>query len=332
MTNEASIAALLALIRERQKFVVTSHTRPDGDAIGTALGLFHLLEAMGKQATVVFTDPIPDIYQFLPGVERIVSHVPAGSIDAAIFLESGTLERASLDAAEFAAAAPAFTIHIDHHQSGTTFADFNWIDPTACAVGALVYDLAIASGAPISKAIADCLYTAVVTDTGSFNFPGTTASTFAMAQHLVECGVVPNKIAQAVFFSNPPAKSRIVGIVLSRIEIQGSIAWSYLTLDDLKKTGAVVEDCEGTVNQLINIAGVQAAVLLRELQPGTEFRLSLRSKGDIDVSRVAEHFGGGGHRNASGCTLNGTLAQASTSILAALREAELLATATAPEL
>jgi phosphoesterase RecJ-like protein len=321
MTNEASIAALLSLIRERQTFVVTSHMRPDGDAIGTALGLFHLLEAMGKKATVVFTDPIPDIYQFLPGVNRIVCSIPSGPIDAAIFLESGTLERASLDLTEFAAAAPAFTIHIDHHQSGTTFADFNWIDPTACAVGALVYDLAIASGVPISKAIADCLYTAVITDTGSFNFPGTTASTFAMAQHLVECGVVPNKIAQAVFFSNPPAKSRIIGLVLSRMEIQGNIAWSYLTLDDLKQTGAVVEDCEGTVNQIISIFGVQAAVLLREIQPGTEFRLSLRSKGDIDVSRVAERFGGGGHRNASGCTLNGTLAEASASILDALREA-----------
>jgi phosphoesterase RecJ-like protein len=321
MTNEASIAALLGLIRERQTFVVTSHMRPDGDAIGTALGVFHLLEAMGKQATVVFIDPIPDIYHFLPGVESIVSHIPAGQLDAAIFLESGTLERASLDLAEFAAAAPTLTIHIDHHQSGTTFADFNWIDSSACAVGALIYDVAVASGVPLSKAIADCLYTAVLTDTGSFNFPSTTASTFALAQHLVQSGASPSKIAQAVFFSNPPAKSRIIGLVLSRMEIQGNVAWSYLTLDDLKKSGAVVEDSEGTVNQLISIAGVQAAALMREIQAGAEFRLSLRSKGDIDVSRVAEGFGGGGHRNASGCTLRGTLAEASASILTALHQA-----------
>jgi phosphoesterase RecJ-like protein len=321
MTNEASIAALLQLLRERKTFVITAHTRPDGDAIGSALGLFHLLEAMGKQATVVFTDPIPEVYRFLPGVERITTHIPAGTLDAAIFLESGTLERASIDPAELLAAAPGFTIHIDHHRSGTAFAGFNWIDPDACAVGAMIYDVAVATGVPVSTALADCLYTAVVTDTGSFNYPGTTAATFALAQHLVQCGVIPSKIAQAVFFSNPPAKSRITGLVLSRMEIQGGIAWSYLLLDDLKQTGAVVEDCEGAVNQLISIAGVQVAMMVREFLPSAEFRLSLRSKGDIDVARVAEGFGGGGHRNASGCTLNGTLAAVSASVLAALRKA-----------
>jgi phosphoesterase RecJ-like protein len=321
MTNEASIAALLELIRERQTFVITSHMRPDGDAIGSALGLFHLLEAIGKQATVVFTDAIPEVYRFLPGVDRITTHIPSGPLDALIFLESGTRERASIDQAELAAAAPAFTIHIDHHRSGTAFADFNWIDPAACAVGAMIYDLAVASGVLISKAVADCLYTAVLTDTGSFNFPGTTASTFALAAHLVECGVVPNEIAQAVFFSNPPARSRVLGLVLSRMDIQGNVAWSYLTLDDLKQAGAAVEDSEGAVNQLISVAGVQAAALVRETEPGTEFRVSLRSKGGVDVSCVAESFGGGGHRNASGCTLKGTLAEASASVLAALREA-----------
>jgi phosphoesterase RecJ-like protein len=321
MTNEASIAELLTLIRRCESFVVTSHARPDGDAIGSSLGMYHLLKAMGKQATVVFIDPIPAIYNALPGAECITNALPSPTVDAAIFLECGSLDRSSLDLEAFANAIPALTIHIDHHRSGTRFANFNWIDPEAAAVGALVYDLAIASGIPICAAMADCLYTAILTDTGSFTFASTTAATFGLAQHLLESGADANKIAQAVYFSNPPGKVRLLGVILNKMKLVDNVAWSYLTLQELADADAVVEDCEGAVNQLIGIAGIDAAVFLRESEPRAQFRLSLRSKGNLDVSRIAEQFGGGGHRNASGCTIDGTLSSVVGRVLEALHAA-----------
>ena len=335
MTNQASIAALLDLIHQRRSFVISSHTRPDGDAIGSSLGLMHLLQAMGKDAVVAFTDLIPDIYRSLPGVDRIIAHIPGTSVDAAIFLECDSLERSSFDAQEFQALRPALTVNIDHHASGRDFASFNWIDADAPAVGAMIYDLAIASGVRISAAMATCLYTALLTDTGSFAYAGVTASTFGMAQHLVECGADPYAIAQSVLFSNSPAKLRLVGTALSKIQVvnldgepgspearlESNIAWCAITVDDLERADAIIEDCEGLVSYLIGMAGVEAAIFLRELPTRDGFRLSIRSKGRLDIASVAEHFGGGGHRNASGCTVLGALDEVTSRVILQLRAA-----------
>ena len=331
MTNQESIAALLALIEARDSFVLTSHSRPDGDAIGSSLGMMHLLKALGKNAVVAFTDRIPDIYRSLPGVDSILCRLPDDHCDAAIFLECDSLERSSFNALEFYSTQPSLTINIDHHASGREFASFNWIDPQAPAVGVMIYDLAIASGIRITPAMATCLYAAVLTDTGSFAYGGVTAATFAMAQHLVECGADPYAIAQAVFFSNPLAKVRLIGTALSKMHMEplgsmvgipaSQIAWCAITLADMELADADIEDCEGLISYLIGIAGVQAAVFLRELPNRKGFRLSIRSKGTLDISEVAEHFGGGGHRNASGCTIAGSLPEVTGRVVAQLRAA-----------
>jgi phosphoesterase RecJ-like protein len=321
MAHEDSIAALLPLLHARESFVVTSHARPDGDAIGSALGLMHLLDGMGKRVTVAFADPIPVIYRGLPGVERIQVALPVATPvpDAAILLECDGFERTGFERAAFDRMGAGLTINIDHHLSGKTFASFNWIDPEACAVGAMIYDLAVASGTEITADMATCLYTAVLTDTGSFTYPSTVAATFALAEHLVKRGADANRIAQAVYFSNPPSKIRLLGAALGNMQIEGSVSWSWITQAEMARAGAEVEDCEGVVNYLIGIAGVEAAVFLRELPSRKEFRLSLRSKGEVDVAQVAERFGGGGHRNASGCTLDGPLDEAIERIVAELR-------------
>ncbi len=319
MKNQASITALLELIRERNSFVISSHLRPDGDAIGSALGLMHLLEAMGKRATVCFVDPIPANFQFLDGKERVTSTFPQA--DAAIFLECDSVDRSSIDRAEFEAAPPGLIMNIDHHRSGREFADFNWIDPEAAAVGCMIYDLALAAEVPVTRSIAECLYAAILTDTGSFNYPSTSASTFAMAEHLVQSGANPNRIAADVYFSNPPSKVRLLGIALSNIQIDGAVSWSHVTVEEMERVGASVEDCEGVANHLIGIAGVEAAAFLRELPEQNQFRLSLRSRRALDVSVIAEAFGGGGHRNASGCSMEGTLAEVTRRIVAHMREA-----------
>jgi len=319
MPHRKSIAALLTLMRERESFVISSHARPDGDAIGSSLGLMHVLEAMGKRVHVAFSDPIPQIYKSLPGVERIRTRLPDTPCDAIILLECESFARTGFDEAAFARLAAGLSINIDHHRSGQLFASFNWIDPEACAVGAMIYDLAIASGVEISASMATCLYTAVLTDSGAFTYPSTVSATFALAEHLVRSGADANGIAQAVYFSNPPGKIRLLGAALRNMQIQEPLAWAWILQDEIAAAGAEVEDCEGVVNYLIGMAGIEAAVFMRELPSGKDFRLSLRSKGEVDVASVAEHFGGGGHRNASGCNLEGDLDTVLAHILPALR-------------
>ena len=322
MTDQSGFPAqLLTLLRPREHFLLTSHARPDGDAIGSALGLMHLLEGMGKRVEVAFADPIPAIYRGLPGADRIratfSASLPPTSAPTAILLECDSIERTG-----FKAIPAAFTINVDHHQSGRRFADWNWIDPDACAVGAMLYDFAVAARLPITPAAATCLYTAVLTDTGSFTYPCTNSATFALAGHLVECGANAHTIADEVYFCNPEPKIRILGPALGRMVVEGSLAWTLITLADMEQIGAVVADCEGVVNYLVSIAGVRAAAVFRETTApggGPAFRCSLRSKGQVDVALVAERFGGGGHVNASGCTLLGTQETAIAGVLTALR-------------
>ena len=318
MNPSPEIVELLQIFRDRDQFLLTSHARPDGDALGSALGLMHFLEAMGKQVIVAFADPIPLIYRSLPGAGRIVAELPPPASRTAILLECDSIERSG-----YASIEADYLINIDHHLSGKRFADFNWIDPQCCAVGAMIYDLAVASSVEITPDMATCLYTAVLTDTGSFTYSCTTASTFALAEHLVLRGASASKIAQAVYFSNPASKFHLLGAALRNLHVEGAVAWTWVTQQEIAKAHAEVEDCEGVVNYLIGISGVEAAVFLREL-PEEEaspaaFRLSIRSKGAVDVARVADSLGGGGHRNASGCTLPGPLEAATHTILAKLR-------------
>jgi phosphoesterase RecJ-like protein len=312
-----AIARLLRILRERETFLVTSHARPDGDAIGSALGLQHLLESMGKRVTVVFADLIPSMYHCLPGVNRILHKLPQGPLpEVAVLLECDSIERTG-----FARIEAEMIVNIDHHQSGRNFGDVNWIDPEACAVGAMVYDLAVASGEAITPAMASCLYTAVLTDTGSFTYASTDAATFGLAEHLLERGADANGITQSIYFSNPESKLRVLGAALINMEIDGEIAWTFVGRTEMESTGAIAEDCEGIVNHLIGIAGVRAALFLREMPAGGCFRLNLRSKGSVDVAEVAERFGGGGHRNASGCTVDGSLAEVAARMVNELRSA-----------
>lgn len=313
--RDEAISTLLGLLREHEHFLVTSHARPDGDAIGSSLAAMHLLEAMGKKATVTLADPIPRPFACLPGADRILRVQPADQAQLALILECDSIERTG-----FSHLAAPITINIDHHQSGVAFANVNWIDPESPAVGAMIYDLAIASGVPISPELATCLYAAVLTDTLHFTLPTTTADTFGLAQHLVNLGADASGIAQAVYHSYRPARLWVLGAAMRRFHLQGPVGWSAVTLAEIGSAGAEVEDCEGVVNYIIGVEGVCAGAFLREM-PSGEFRASLRSKGGVDVATVAETLGGGGHRNASGCTLAGPLEQAVERVVMAL-EAE----------
>ena len=310
-----AISVLLPLLRQHQTFLVTSHARPDGDAIGSVLGALHLLEALGKTVYAVLADPVPLTFQRLPGTERISNTQPEQTVDVGLVLECDSVARTGFDQL-----AADLIINIDHHRSGTAFAAVNWIDPGAPAVGAMLYELARASEVAISPKLATCLYAALLTDTVHFTAASTDAETFAIARALVLLGANATEIAEAVYNSHRPERLWILGAALRRLYVDGPIAGSASSLIEIASTGSETEDCEGVVNYVIAMNGVRAGVFLRELPDG-QFRASLRSKGDVDVAGVAEALGGGGHRNASGCTLAGPMEEAIDCITSHLRNA-----------
>lgn len=309
------IHAVLHAIERGERFLVSGHARPDGDAVGSILACGMILDQLGKQVDMVSCDRVPLIYQGLPCSKAIrqVAQVDGG-YDAVILLECDSTERSRLKGLD-----GRFLINIDHHASGRAFGSVNWIDTGACAVAEMVYNLAALAGVDITPDMATCLYTAVLTDTGSFCYSGTDAHTFELAGDLVRHGARPALIAQNTYFSNPTSKMLLLGAALSSLKREGRLAWMWVTQDDMLRSSAAEEDCEGLVNYAIGIAGVEVAVFLREL-PNHRVRLSIRSKGEFNVARIAERFGGGGHRHASGCTIDGPLPTAADHILDHLRE------------
>jgi phosphoesterase RecJ-like protein len=289
--------------------VVTSHARPDGDGIGSALACGQILRIMGKEAEVVMHDGVPRIYQNLPFADRVMHADTVPANDAVVLLECDSIQRTLLQGLE-----NCFLINIDHHASGRYFANVNWIDSTVMATAELVYRLARLACIPMDRDIATCLYTALMTDTGSFMFEGTNEHTFTVARELVLAGADPALCARPIYFGHSTAKMRLLGAALSNLHREGPLSWIWVTQEQMQRLGAREEDCEGLVNYALSMADVQVAIFFREL-PDRRYRISLRSKGEVNVASVAEHFGGGGHKCASGCSLDGPLAIAVSRIV-----------------
>jgi phosphoesterase RecJ-like protein len=298
---------VLKTIFNHQEFLVTSHARPDGDAIGSVLGTRELLRALGKRVDAVMSDPVPVIYRPLPFADEIrQARTVNGRYEAVIILECDNVQRTGISGID---SGGRLLVNIDHHNSAKPFADVNWIKKDACATAEMVYELIRAAQVPLTPEMATCLYTAVLTDTGSFCFTGTNEHTFALAEELVRAGADPARIAHNVYFANPESKMRLLGEALKTMHRRGNLMWMHVTQGHMHQTGAREEDCEGLVNYALGIDGIETALFFREL-PGGRFRVSLRSKGRIDVAGIAEQFGGGGHRCASGCSIAGPLERA----------------------
>ncbi|HUJ95388.1 MAG TPA: bifunctional oligoribonuclease/PAP phosphatase NrnA [Terriglobales bacterium] len=305
---------VLRQIEQRDRFVLTSHARPDGDAVGSALACCQILRCMGKEAQVVLRDGVPRIYRPLPYADQVIQTDQVnGNYQAAIVLECDSIQRTRLSGLE-----DRFLISIDHHLSGRPFAHVNWIDPQAVATAEMVYRLAREAGVKISPQIATCLYTAVLTDTGSFMFEGTNEHTFALARELVQAGADPAACARSVYFGHSTAKMRLLGAALCNLRQEGEMAWICVTQEQMRQCRAREEDCEGLVNYVLSIQEVEVAAFFRELPDG-RYRVSLRSKGGLNVAAVAEQFGGGGHECASGCAVDGPLSAATDLVLSLLR-------------
>jgi phosphoesterase RecJ-like protein len=297
------LSQVVQLIENKKVFGITTHMRPDGDGIGSSLALCWLLESLDKQAEIIVRDPVPSSCIRLPGANKVrrVTEID-NHYDAVFVMECSDVERPGIKNLE-----KQFVVNIDHHSSSQLFGDINWIDSTASAVGEMIYNLCKAIGGRITHEIAECVYTALITDTGSFHFSNTTERTFKVASELIRAGVKPAKLAESVYSSYPWSRIMLLGQVMSSVrrDASGKVAALRQSQQMLDFARATEEDAEGFVNIPLSSGDVEAVVMLKESEPGL-FRASLRSKGDVNVAKIAEKFGGGGHRNASGCTVRGT--------------------------
>ena len=295
---------LVDAIKERRRFVISSHAKPDGDSIGSQLAMAFALRALGKEVVVVNKDRPPASMLTFPGVTDIlVADRVDGDFDAAIVMESGDLSRTGVDGLE-----RFFVINIDHHPDNANYGQINWFDDTAAACGEMVYELIGALGAPMSRDIATHVYLAILTDTGSFHYSGISPRTFEICAKLLEAGVDPVRVAREVYDSNNMAKLKLFGAVLSKMQLDrsGQIAIVYLDLEMARAAGGTYEDTDGLINLPLTVKAIQAVVFFKQHE-GQDYRISMRSKGDIDIGAVAKEFGGGGHKNAAGCSGSGDI-------------------------
>ena len=267
-------------IASKQHFVVSSHARPDGDSIGSELAVAFALRALGKRAVVVNRDPAPPPLQAFPGVSdiQVLASVDE-AFDAAIILECGDLQRTGVLGLD-----QSLLINIDHHPGNTGYGHINWFDPSAAACGEMVFDLVGALGVPLTREIATHVYLAILTDTGSFHYSNISPRTFQICGEALEAGVDPVLVARNVYDSNNMGRLKLFGSVLSAMRIDGSgrIAIVYLDHEMARQAGGTYDDTEGLVNLPLTVREIQAVVFFKQAE-GNEYRVSMRSKGEIDI-------------------------------------------------
>ena len=304
---DPNLQQIVEFVGRHHSFAVLSHTRADGDSLGSSVALGSALTLLGKQVDILQTDPIPIAYSRLPGVDlvRVASQLRR-DYDSLIVLECNDLARTGVGNLQ-----GNHVINIDHHSNTDPFGDLNWVDDSAAAVAELVYELILTLGTEITPSIASNLYAAILTDTGSFQFSNTTRKTFSITADLVSKGACPAEVAGAVYMSQPLSRLKLLVEVLSTLQVHPTkpIAWILLTRDMLNKTGATKDLTEGFVNHPLSLDRVHIVAFFREEGSHTT-RVSLRSKGRLDVAKIARHWGGGGHRNAAGLTVPDSLPEA----------------------
>jgi bifunctional oligoribonuclease and PAP phosphatase NrnA len=310
---------VLDAIRPSERVLLFAHVYPDGDVLGSQLGLGLALRAAGRMVTFACAHPVPDPFPFLPGAADVQQwKTGRNGFDLVVALDCPDPARLGglLDGARGPAAR---VLNIDHHGDNRRYGDVNWVDTRAAATGEMVYDLIEAARLPLTRDVAVNLYTAIVTDTGSFRYSNTTPKTLRVAAHLVELGVDPAHVATTVYETRHLAGLRLLGQVLQGVETDADGAIAWLVIDRALASSPDLPEAEEFVNYPRSVRTAKVAVLFRELPDAV--KVSLRAKGEVDVARIAARLGGGGHPNAAGVILPGSLADAKTVVLGAVREA-----------
>jgi phosphoesterase RecJ-like protein len=298
------IATIVEAIRSRQRFVLSSHSRPDGDSIGSQLAMAYALRDLGKHVELVNADAAPPQLMGFPGVPDIrIAPAVDGSFDASIIMECSDLARTGVAGLD-----RAFVINIDHHPGNKGYGQINWFDATAAACAEMVFELIRALGVPLSREIATHIYLAILTDTGSFHYSSISPGTFDICRQLLEAGVDPVRVSRQVFDSNSMGRLKLLASVLGGMTFDASNRIGILFLDHAmaRAAGGTYDDTEGLINQPLTVKEVQAVVFFKQSE-GDHYRVSMRSKGEVDIGAVAKEFGGGGHRNAAGCSVSGPI-------------------------
>jgi phosphoesterase RecJ-like protein len=308
--------SIVSKIRESNKIAISSHIMPDGDSVGSSLALYNALKKYGKEVRFILDDEIPRVYRFLKGSEDVQRPGQFESFDAVLALDCGDAERLGrcsiyLD--------NNFVINIDHHISNNNFGDLILVDAASSATGEIIYDLIRSLDIDMDREISECLYTAIVTDTGQFQYGNTTSVTHRIAGDLINNGVNVALMFERIYQNNSKEKVVLMKTALSTLEFfHGDlISCISLTAEQMKEANALGEDSDGIIDLARDIECVEVAVFLKELEPGT-VKVGFRSKKLVDVAAIALRFGGGGHVRAAGCTINGTVAEAKEKIIDAL--------------
>jgi phosphoesterase RecJ-like protein len=306
-----------AALRVAPSVAVLAHVNPEGDAIGSTLAATLALRAAQKRAEAFNADPVPPDLRHLPGADEMRREVPRDNTYACyLVLDTSDLDRTGglLDGRR----PDAVVLNVDHHAGNTRFGDANWVEPEASSAGEMVYRLLPEAGAPITADVAANLYAAILTDTGNFHYGNTTAQSLRVAADLVAAGAVPEVIARGLTANRTLGEWRLLAEVLAGLTVAagGRVAWIDVTMAARQRAGVGLEVTEDFIQYPRNLAGVQIAVAFKEVA-ADEVRVSLRSSGAVDVARLAGTFGGGGHRNAAGCTVRAGLAAAKAAVLAA---------------
>ncbi|MDI7247333.1 MAG: bifunctional oligoribonuclease/PAP phosphatase NrnA [Bacillota bacterium] len=301
MESHQDIARILLRYRA---FLIATHVLPDGDAIGSTLGLGFGLQKMGKRVIMSCPGGVPDSLAFLPGSNRIVApdHI-SGEFDAVVVIDSSDLDRIEGIAGKIPPGTPV--INIDHHVTNRMFGTYNYVDPGAAAAGEQVYRILVAMQVPVDRDMAMCLFTAVGTDSGFFRFSNTSPTTLRIAARLVEKGAEPFRVSEQVYETKTLGSLKLLGRVLDTLHVDesGKVAWLEVRREWLSEFGVDEGQTEGFVNYPRMVKGVEVALLFRESAEG-KVRVGMRSRGDFDVSALAEAFNGGGHSRAAGCSMD----------------------------
>lgn len=316
-----AIPAIVAALERARRVLVTMHRFPDGDALGSALGLARALREWGKEVVVYSADPVPPVLRFLPGADEVRGRVgPEERFDVTVSCDAGDLHRLGPDLP--GPDRRGLLVNLDHHLSTPGFGDLNLVDPRAASVGVLVHRLLAAAGRPPSRETALALYVSLVSDTGSFRYANTGPEAHRLAASLLETGIDPWEVSSRIYESQPPERLRLLSRVLETLTVEGDgrLASLEVTRRMREETGSEEEIEGGFVTYPRSIAGVEVSICFREMDDNL-VRVSLRSRGPVDVSAIAASFGGGGHRQAAGCAVAGSLPEVRERVLAAARAA-----------
>jgi phosphoesterase RecJ-like protein len=302
---EENLPLAVEALRRASRILVTMHRGPDGDALGSALALACALREMGREVTVYNPDELPYNFRFLAGAAQVARTVPPdAAFDVTVVTDAGAFDRLGPDVPKDGRR--GVLLNLDHHITTEPFGDVNYVDPQAASVGILAYKIIQGLGHAVSREAAECIYASILADTGSFRYSSTDPECFRIAAELLEAGVDPWEMTVRVYEQQPLARMRLLAEVLGTLEVHGKLATITITNEMMARTQSAVDLTDGFINYARSVDGIEVAASFREPSQGGPWRVSFRSRGRVNVAAIAQKFGGGGHHNAAGCSIEGS--------------------------